>query len=245
MENDPIKVLLVEDNTADSRLIRELLKEISTTEYEVFAVGRLKDALARVESERFDIVLTDLSLPDSRGLEASRALQKAAPTTPVVVLSGVDDETLAVNAVREGAQDYLVKNRIDPHLLGRAIRYAIERHRAEQALQEGEQHYKHLLESITDYTYTVRLGEGGLAQATHGPGCVAVTGYKTSEFEADSALWLSLVPEEDRAGVLAQFARVTEGETPLPLEHRLAHSSGRRLVTRRFLLEEIYGLVKP
>src|SRR5688572_11648485 len=111
METKPLKVLLVEDNVADARLLRELLKEIPSTEFELTAVSRLSEAVARVAKQHFDIILTDLSLPDSHGLAAFRALHAAAVMAPVVVLSGVDDETLALNAVREGAQDYLVKNR--------------------------------------------------------------------------------------------------------------------------------------
>ena len=227
METKPIKILLVEDNSADSRLLRELLKNITTAEFDLTLVGRLGEAAARLGSERFDIVLTDLSLPDSHGLEAFRVLHKAAPAVPVVVLSGVDDETLAVNAVREGAQDYLVKSRIDAHLLGRAIHYAIERHGVDQALQESEQHYKHLLESITDYTYTVELENGRPVQALHGPGCVAVTGYKPSDYEADTGLWYRMVPEADRAAVLQHLSRVMAGDTPPPLEHRIVHKNGQ------------------
>jgi len=227
METKPIKILLVEDNSADSRLLRELLKNITTAEFDLTLVGRLREAAARLGSERFDIVLTDLSLPDSHGLEAFRVLHKAAPAVPVVVLSGVDDETLAVNAVREGAQDYLVKSRIDAHLLGRAIHYAIERHGVDQALQESEQHYKHLLESITDYTYTVELENGRPVQALHGPGCVAVTGYKPSDYEADTGLWYRMVPEADRAAVLQHLSRVMAGDTPPPLEHRIVHKNGQ------------------
>jgi PAS domain S-box-containing protein len=227
METKPIKVLLVEDNAADTRLFRELLKEIDTAEFELTAVARLEEALARIGGERFDVVLTDLSLPDSRGLESFRALHRAAANVPVIVLSGVDDETLAVNAVRDGAQDYLVKNRIDAHLLGRAIRYAIERHHAEQALQESEQHYKHLLESITDYTYTVKLEGGQAAQAIHGPGCVAVTGYKPEDYLRDGGLWYQMVPEEDRPAVTQQVARVIGGEMPPPVEHRIVHRDGQ------------------
>src|SRR5213594_1824557 len=227
METKPIKILLVEDNSADSRLLRELLKNITTAEFDLTLVGRLSEASTRLVADRFDIVLTDLSLPDSDGLEAFRALHKAAPAVPVVVLSGVDDETLAVNAVREGAQDYLVKSRIDAHLLGRAIHYAIERHGVDQALQESEQHYKHLLESITDYTYTVELANGRPVRALHGPGCVAVTGYKPSDYEADTGLWYRMVPEADRAAVLQHLSRVMAGNTPPPLEHRIVHKNGQ------------------
>ena len=129
MVDTPINLLLVEDNPGDARLIRELLKEVGLPGYQVTQAGHLSQALEAVAGQTFDIILTDLPLPDSRGLEAFRALRTAAPTTAVVVLSGVDDETLAVGAVREGAQDYLDKGRLEPHVLGRAIRYAIERQR--------------------------------------------------------------------------------------------------------------------
>lgn len=227
METKPIKVLLVEDNTADARLFRELLREIASSEFELTTVPRLNEALARVAADRFDVVLTDLSLLDSHGLETFRALHRSASHLPIIVLSGVDDETLAVSAVREGAQDYLVKSRIDPHLLGRSIRYAIERHHAEEALQESEQHYKHLLESITDYTYTVRLANGQAGEAVHGPGCVAVTGYKPEDYARDSGLWYRMVPEADRQSVVQQISRVAGGETPPPLEHRIVHKDGQ------------------
>src|SRR5688572_3034777 len=106
METKPIKVLLVEDNAADARLFRELLKEISTAQFELTTVARIAEAVVRVAKERFDVILTDLSLPDSHGLESFRAIHRVAPTVPIIVLSGVDDETLAVKAVRDGAQDY-------------------------------------------------------------------------------------------------------------------------------------------
>ena len=120
METKPIQLLLVEDNPADARLLRELLKEITTAQLEITQVNRLSEALAKLRAGGFDVVLTDLSLPDSHGLSAFLELRNAAPMVPIIVLSGVDDETLAINAVREGAQDYLVKNRIDPHLLVRS-----------------------------------------------------------------------------------------------------------------------------
>jgi PAS domain S-box-containing protein len=227
MQTKPIKVLLVEDNAGDARLLRELLKEVPTTRFELTTVSRLAEALPLVPTQPFDVILTDLTLPDSAGLEAFRALHATAVTAPVVVLSGVDDETLALNAVREGAQDYLVKSRLDPHLLWRTIRYAMERHGAEQALQESERHYKHLLESITDYTYTVKLKDGQPVKAAHGPGCVAVTGYKPSDYDNDAGLWYRMVPDEDRAAVLQQVSRVIAGETPPPVEHRIVHQDGQ------------------
>ena len=148
MDAKPIQLLLLEDNPGDARLIRELLKEVGGAAFEVTPAGRLEEARQAVAARSFDIILTDLTLPDSRGLEAFRSLRIIAPTTPVVVLSGVDDEELAISAVREGAQDYLAKSRLEPHLLGRAIRYAIERQHAEEKLISSEAFYHSLVEHL-------------------------------------------------------------------------------------------------
>lgn len=222
-----LKILLVEDNPADVRLLREYLSDSPTLRFELETVGWLSAALQVVAQRRFDLVLVDLSLPDCRGLATFQRLRQAAPDTPIVVLSGLDDESLAISAVREGAQDYLVKGRIEPYLLGRAIRYAVERHRFERALKESEAHYRHLLESITDYTYTVSLEDGRPVRAVHGPGCVAVTGFSPEEYQAQPDLWYRMVHEADRAAVLEQAARVCRGETPPPLEHRILHKNGQ------------------
>jgi len=159
MENGPIKILLVEDNQADSRLLQELLGEIQTANFDLHLARRLQEALVRLASEPFDIILTDLSLPDSHGLEAFRALHQVVPRVPVVVLSGVDDETLAVSAVREGAQDYLVKSRLDAHLLGRSIRYAIERWKAEEQLVTSEAFYHSLVGHLPQNMFRKDLSE--------------------------------------------------------------------------------------
>ena len=226
MDNAPIRILLVEDNAGDSRLLREILREIPTAKFQLTPAERLAEALARLAAESFDLVLTDLTLPDSQGLETFQKIHAQARHTPVVVLSGVDDESLAITAVREGAQDYLVKGHLDAGNLGRALRHAIERQRIEQALAESERHYKHLLASTTDYTFSVSVVDGRAVSAVHGPGCVAVTGYSAAEYLADPGLWLRMVHEEDRPLVIQQAARVLAGETPPPLEHRLRHKNG-------------------
>jgi len=222
-----VKILLVEDNPADARLFQEYLSESPTLRFALQAVSSLAAAVEMLRHRNFDLVLADLSLPDCRGLETFRRLRAQAADTPIVVLSGLDDEALAIGAVREGAQDYLVKGRIEPYLLTRAVRYAIERHRYERALKESEAHYRRLLESITDYTYTVTLENGRPVAVQHGLGCVAVTGYSPDDYRADPELWYRMVHEADRAAVLEQAARVSRGETPPPLEHRIIHKNGQ------------------
>jgi signal transduction histidine kinase len=122
-----MKLLLVEDNPGDARLLRELLRESGIGDYTVIAASTLREAMDRLAEEAVDVVLLDLSLPDSTGLSTVRRTLTCAPETPIIVLTGLDDETIAVQAVQAGAQDYLVKGNIDGRLLLRAIRYAVER----------------------------------------------------------------------------------------------------------------------
>ncbi len=134
MDFAAIRVLHVEDNPGDARLMREHLLEAGGSTFDLTVVPRVDQALASLESRAFDAVLLDLSLPDAHGLDTVRQLCAAAPDVPVVVLTGLDDETLAIRAVQVGAQDYLIKSGLDPHRCVRAIRYGIERHRSRREL---------------------------------------------------------------------------------------------------------------
>lgn len=129
------RLLLVEDNEADARLIREALDEAIVKPGQVTHVHRLAEALGAIAAEDFDVILFDLSLPDGRGLNTIEQLRAKAPHVALVVLTGVDDEGLALMSLQLGAQDYLVKGQIDRHLIARAVRYAIERHRMQATLQ--------------------------------------------------------------------------------------------------------------
>jgi diguanylate cyclase (GGDEF)-like protein len=129
-----IKVLLVEDNPADARLVRELFLDIDANEFELCHVDSLGTAFVALEQQDFDVMLLDLSLPDSQGLHAVKHTLRAAPQLPIVVLSGIDDAELSLQAVQTGAQDYLVKGQGDGNLLNRALRYAIERKRTQERL---------------------------------------------------------------------------------------------------------------
>jgi two-component system, cell cycle response regulator len=124
------RVLLVEDNPGDARLVKKALNEGARDEFTVQVAISLQQALESLApvAETFDVILLDLSLPDSQGLETYRAIHARHPAVPVLVLSGLNDESVALKAVNEGAQDFLRKSRVDSELLPRAIRYAIERH---------------------------------------------------------------------------------------------------------------------
>jgi diguanylate cyclase (GGDEF)-like protein len=135
MNKTPISVLLVEDNPGDTRLIFEILSEAKGTHFVVECTDRLSTAREYLSVNTCDLVLLDLTLPDSRGLDTFFKIHTHVPEMPVVVLSGLDDETVATKAVQEGAQDYLVKGQVDTNLLVRSIRYAIERKRAEETIR--------------------------------------------------------------------------------------------------------------
>ena len=124
MNLDGIRVLLVEDNPGDARLFTELLRGAGASDLKMVQVDRLAAALDRLNRDPFDVMLLDLSLPDASGLDTLVRAHAQAPKIPIVVLTGHDDEALAVRAVRAGAQDYLVKGHVDGELLVRSIRYA-------------------------------------------------------------------------------------------------------------------------
>jgi two-component system cell cycle response regulator len=122
-----INILLIEDNPADARLIKEMLEDDGGCSFTVENVKLLSNGLKCLKEKKFDVLLLDLGLPDSTGNETIRSVLNLKSGVPIVVLTGYADETLGIEAVKEGAQDYLVKGRVDRQLLMRSIHYAIER----------------------------------------------------------------------------------------------------------------------
>src|SRR3954447_23193453 len=133
-ESFVLKVLLIEDNPIDARLIQIMLAEAGFGAFTLERAERLSTGLARLAKGDIGLALVDLSLPDSHGLSTFKRVYAAAPNVPVIVMSGLDDQTVAVTAVHEGAQDYLVKGQVSGPLLVRAMRYAIERKRTSEQL---------------------------------------------------------------------------------------------------------------
>jgi signal transduction histidine kinase len=149
--DDRIHALLVEDNPGDARLIREMLREgrAGQTPVEVAHVVSLAAGLDHVVRQPTDVVLLDLTLPDSSGFDTFARAHARAPSVPIVVLSGLDDEETAVRAVQAGAQDYLVKGQVDGGLLVRALRYAIERQALQATRQELERQRDEFFSSVS------------------------------------------------------------------------------------------------
>ncbi len=127
MKKNLIKALLIEDNPGDARLIKEMLAESKRSTFNLTWVDRLAKGIDYLKNNPVDIVLLDLSLPDSSGPETFERLVRHVPQMPIIILTGLDDEQLAISLLRSGLQDYIVKDSVNPDMLARSIRYAIER----------------------------------------------------------------------------------------------------------------------
>jgi PAS domain S-box-containing protein len=219
-----LKVLLVEDNIKEAKLFEEFLSEARRIHFELTCVQRLDETLRLLEQNSFDVILLDLSLPDSQGLETVESLRSKALLTPIVVLNGLDDEELAVNAIRAGAQDYLIKGQVDSPLLVHAMRYAIERTQMLQKLHESEERY----------ALAISGGQVGVWQVNFltldlyiSPNMKALLGYADHEIGIAAEDWLNLVHPDDQQAVLTAAIDHLQGLTPhLEIEHRLLHKDG-------------------
>ncbi|MFL6246490.1 MAG: PAS domain S-box protein [Thermoanaerobaculia bacterium] len=158
--NDPVNVLLLEDSDVDAHLLDAVLRRFG---FVVERVSRLTEALALLRSESFDLILSDLGLPDSSGLATLDALLQQRNAIPIVVITGRDDEATALRAVAAGAQDYLVKGSTDANALVRAVRYAVERGKASEEISRSEARLRTLLEGALDAVVTIR-GDGRIVR---------------------------------------------------------------------------------
>ena len=157
MSEKTVRILLVEDNPGDARLLREMLSEPGSCDYELTHYETMGGAITHLAAHPVDIVLLDLGLPDADGLKGVQRAQATAPRVPLVVLTGSDDELLASRALQEGAQDYLVKGQIDPRGLMRALRYAIERKTMEEALFVEKDRAQVTLNCISDAVISTNI----------------------------------------------------------------------------------------
>ena len=150
MFESSVKILLIEDDLAEARLLQEVLKSFQLMQYSLVHVKRLKEGIDLLQQNRFDVILLDLTLPDSQGLESVRLLVDRAPKVPIVVLTNTNDDKLALQAVREGAQDYLIKRHVNVEVLVRSVQYAIERQRASDLLREAKQNLENQVQKRND-----------------------------------------------------------------------------------------------
>jgi signal transduction histidine kinase/DNA-binding response OmpR family regulator len=161
----PLRILLVEDNPGDADLIQEMLPVGEDAEFAVHCVTRLADAVSHLRKKETDLALLDLDLPDSNGIETVRIARQAAPQLPIVVLTGNHDERLGIAAVQGGAQDFLIKGQTHRSQLARVIRYAIQRHCAEEQVRKSERFLRSALDALS--AQIAIIDASGLVLATN------------------------------------------------------------------------------
>lgn len=178
-----MKILLVEGNPGDARLIKELLNEVSKEQFDITHVNRLSEAVDMLNLTRVDVVLLDLELPDSTGIDTYSKLHAFSPQTPIITLSGGTDLSVALKVVQLGAQDCMIKGVINSNNLPRVIRYAVERKRAEETLRQSEEKYRLLADNLLDVVWTM----GTDLKFTYiSPSVTRLRGYSIEEAMAQS-----------------------------------------------------------
>lgn len=226
----PLRVLIVEDSEDDALLLVFELRrgDYSPVFKRVETVEAMREAL---EQEAWDLVISDYVLPGFSGLEALRLVRRSGLDLPFIIVSGKIGEDTAVNAMKEGANDYLIKgniSRLVPAIEREMQEAEVRRKRreAEAALVRSERRYKRLVSAVTDYIYTVTLDHGSVVKTSHGPGCLSVTGYSHEEYMNNPFLWYQMIYEEDRAAVTSLSNDIRAGKDIPSLEHRIRHKDG-------------------
>jgi DNA-binding NtrC family response regulator len=194
VDKEKIKVLLIEDDASDLFLIKKMLAEEGDNSFSLEHTDNLSKGLGRLNKTDFDVVLLDLGLPDSWGLETFITIHAQAPQVPIVVLSGLDDKSLAINAVHNGAQDYLVKGDINSTALQRCLRYAIERKQSQKALWIKDRVIESSVNSIaiTDLQGHLTYANNSLLKLWEYEGIEDIVGRAIDEFwyRTPKTLWI-------------------------------------------------------
>ncbi|MBI3252346.1 MAG: PAS domain S-box protein [Candidatus Omnitrophica bacterium] len=226
---DATRVLLVENNPQDVGLITDMLAAVDKKDarFDLVHVDRLSEALRFVACEECEVVLLELELPDSSGLETFLRLNAKARHLPIVIVARSDDDALALEAVKKGAQDYLVKGVVNPRMLARVIRYAIERKRSDEALKESRERTRIIIESAGDAFFA--MDENGRVTDWNRQAEV-LFGFGKEE-ALGRPVWDLIVPASQKQSVKEDIARFVETGESFFLDKRtemvLAHHDGR------------------
>ncbi len=194
--------------------------------FHVTHVPRLADALLQLSRADFDVVLLDLGLEDSQGIDTLVRLYAQVPAMPIVVLTGQNDAELDTRLLQEGAQDYLIKGQVDSPTLLRSLRYAIERKRIEEALRESEMRYRTLVEYMPAITY-IGAPDGDSSTLYISSQIEAALGFTQEEWMADRQLWFRQVHPDDRPQVLDIIEQARTRGVPVSAEYRMLTRDGR------------------
>ncbi len=221
MVKQHLSVLLIEDNPGDVLLIKEILAESEDITFTVTSRENIHDGLSLLNGKTFDILLVDLSLPDSKGVDTIEKVQTFAPSHPIIILTGNTNYDLAKKAIQAGAQDFLVKGKIDCNLMTRAISYAIERKEMDRKILESETQYRRLVEQSPD----------GLAVFSNGiikyvnMAAVKLSGIPDSESIIGRSI-MEFVHPESQKKISERLELLEQGEDSDLLEEKLIKADG-------------------
>ncbi|QCP50805.1 response regulator [Trinickia violacea] len=218
-----LRILLVEDSVTDALLIGEALADVTDFEHQLIRAELLSQALAEAQAAHLDVVLLDLGLPDAQGVDTFRTFRRHAPEVPVLVLTGLDNMSVGLLAIQEGAQDYLLKKEIHASLLGRAIRYAIERHRVAAALAASEERFQLAVSGATAGLWDWNPQTGTMYFSPH---FKEILGYEDHEMPNVAQAHQDAIHPDDVELVAANLKAHMEHKRDYNVEYRVRTKSG-------------------
>ncbi len=221
-EKKILNILLVEDNPADARLVEIYLQESTMLVPKITKVAELHGGLLLLEENDYDLVLLDLTLPDSSGFNTIKTILDEFPEQTVIVMTGLEDETIALNSVKAGAQDFIVKGQFDSNLLSRTITYAIERHQLQMKLENYAKAIQLNEQRLLEAQKMARIGNWELDivnnQMYWSDEVFRILGYE-NDFEPTLNDYLKYVDSEDVAKVRSAINRSMEKGQPYNIEY--------------------------
>lgn len=224
-ERSKLSILLIEDNPADARLVEIYLQESSMIVPEITRVTELHKGLLNLEEHDYDIVLLDLTLPDSSGFTTVKTMIDEFPEQAIIVMTGLEDETVALNSVKAGAQDFIVKGQFDSNLLSRTITYAIERHQLQRKLENYANAIKLNEQRLLEAQKMARIGNWELDIVTNqmiwSDEVFRILGYAENSFEPTLNEYLKYVDPADADKVRQSISRSMEKGQPLQVEYKV------------------------
>lgn len=228
--NPNIRILIVEDSEEDTFLLLHLLRK-GGYDPAYLRVETAEDMINALETREWDIVISDYVLPVFSGLTALKILRERDLNLPFIIISGRIGEDTAVEAMKLGANDYLIKGALSRLIpaIERELQEAETRRGkklAEAELIKSEKRYKRLVNAVTDYIYHVRIESGSVVSTSHGPGCFAVTGYTSEEYANNPSLWYEMIFGEDRERVQGLSRKLGSSEETGAIEHRIIRKDG-------------------
>ncbi|MFT7588380.1 MAG: two-component system sensor histidine kinase UhpB [Limisphaerales bacterium] len=225
-----VRVLLIEDNPADARLVEIYLKESTMLDSEIVKAKELKEGLQYLEEEEFDVILLDLTLPDSQGFNTIKTMIEEFPEYTIIVMTGMDDETIALNSVKAGAQDFIVKGQFDSNLLGRTISYAIERHQMTKRIETYAKAIKQNEKRLLEAQKMSRIGNWELDIVTNkmywSEEVFRILGYEDQNFEPTISEYLEPVESSEVELVKTEINRTMEKGAQYNIEYRVNLKNG-------------------